>query len=108
MLNGDACRTEALTTNSLLDPVSPSPVSTKPLTRFCITPWRSIIDARVAADPNVRQRFLRAAAAAARLRHPHVAWVYPMKRKSFCIGIIDFNAIIDYDHLVKTGKPNTQ
>jgi hypothetical protein len=40
----------------------------------------------------------------ARLRHPHVAWVYPMKRKSFCIGIIDFNAIINYDDIVQTGE----
>ena len=35
-----------------------------------------VIDARVAADPNVRQRFLREARAAARLRHPNVASVF--------------------------------
>jgi eukaryotic-like serine/threonine-protein kinase len=35
-----------------------------------------VIDARLAADPNVRQRFLREARAAARLRHPNAASVF--------------------------------
>jgi predicted Ser/Thr protein kinase len=35
-----------------------------------------VLDARVAADPNLRQRFLREARAAAQLRHPHVAAVF--------------------------------
>jgi predicted ATPase len=35
-----------------------------------------VIDARIAADPSVRKRFLREARAAARLRHPHVASVF--------------------------------
>lgn len=35
-----------------------------------------VINPQVAADPNVRQRFLREARAAARLRHPHVASVF--------------------------------
>jgi hypothetical protein len=35
-----------------------------------------LIDARVAADPSVRKRFLREARAAARLRHPNVASVF--------------------------------
>ena len=35
-----------------------------------------VIDTRVAADPSVRQRFLREARAAARLRHPNIASVF--------------------------------
>jgi tetratricopeptide (TPR) repeat protein len=35
-----------------------------------------VLDARVAADPKARQRFLREARAAARLRHPQVAAVF--------------------------------
>ena len=35
-----------------------------------------VIDGRIAADPNVRQRFLREARAAARLRHQNVASVF--------------------------------
>src|SRR6516162_2885071 len=35
-----------------------------------------VIDSQIAANPNVRERFLREARAAARLRHPHVASVF--------------------------------
>jgi serine/threonine protein kinase len=35
-----------------------------------------IIDARIAAHPEARERFLREARAAARLRHPNVASVF--------------------------------
>src|SRR6202140_3908394 len=35
-----------------------------------------VIDARIAAHPEARERFLREARAAARPRHPNVAWVF--------------------------------
>ena len=38
-----------------------------------------VIDARIAANPSVRQRFLREARAAAQLRHPHVASVFVLR-----------------------------
>jgi hypothetical protein len=42
-----------------------------------------VIDARIAAHPEARERFLREARAAARLRHPNVASVFYWKCCNF-------------------------